>query len=55
MPRALSRLFELAGVEFRHDVVNIENDFRAGQLGQPGGKDQKIGHVVNVDQVVTPS
>src|ERR1035438_4469988 len=43
---------ELTAVKLRHDVVDVENDFGAGQLGVPGGKDQEIRHVMDVQQVV---
>ena len=43
---------ELAGIELRHDVVNVENDPGARPLRIKSGKDQEIRHVVHMDDVV---
>ncbi len=43
---------EFAAEKLRHNIVDVEDDFRTRQFGVPGGEHQKIGHVVNVDQVV---
>src|ERR1017187_5099169 len=44
---------ELARVELRNGVVDVENDLRPGQLGQPGGKDEEVRDIMYVDQIVT--
>ena len=43
---------ELADVELRHDVVNIENDFGAAEFGEERGEDFEIGNGMDVDEVV---
>ena len=43
------RHFELAGVKFRDDIMNIEHNFRPGQPGQPGCKNQKVGYGMDMD------
>src|ERR1035441_2731373 len=43
---------EFAGVEFGHDIVDVEDNLGAGQLRVPGGEHEEIGDVVDVEQVV---
>ena len=43
---------ELTGVEFGDNVVDIENDLGASQLRIPPRKDEEVGHVVYVEQVI---
>src|SRR5579872_736146 len=38
--------------EFRYNVVNIENQFCAGHLWIPGGKNQEVRHVMDVDYII---
>src|SRR5262249_31645028 len=48
----IARAVELADVKLRHDVVNIENDFGAAELGEECRKDLEVRNRVNMDEVV---
>ncbi len=43
---------ELAGIEFRHDVVDIQNDPGPGHPRVPAGINQEVRHIVNMQEVV---
>src|SRR6267143_1764601 len=49
------RLFrdpELAGIKFRKDIVNVKNDRSSPESRQKGRENQKVGHRMNMDDVV---
>ena len=49
---AVFRLAKFVGKKLRQNIVNVQNDFCPGQLGQPGAEHQKIRHVMNVHQII---
>ena len=46
---------ELVAVEFGNNVVYIENDLGARQLWIPGGEDQEVRHIMDVEEIVGPA
>jgi hypothetical protein len=49
--RMARRAVEEGREELREGVVEVEDQRRAPQLRPPGGKDEGVGHVVDLDQV----
>jgi hypothetical protein len=43
---------EPAGIKFRKDIVNVKNDRSSPESRQKGRENQKVGHRMNMDDVV---
>ena len=43
---------EPAGIKFRKDIVNVKNEWSSPESRQKGRENQKIGHRMNMDDVV---